>query len=53
MSRWRLLAVALLGCIGSSVSANESVELPPVTIVGSPTVPGLGQPLDRLPQNVQ
>jgi iron complex outermembrane recepter protein len=53
MSRWRLLAVALLGSVPSIVVADESLEMPPVTIVGSPTVPGLGQPLDRLPQNVQ
>ena len=53
MSRRGLLAAALLGFAPLAALADQAVELPPVTIVGSPAVPGLGQPIDRLPQNVQ
>jgi iron complex outermembrane recepter protein len=52
MSR-RLLLVAFTAFVACQALADEAVELPPVTIIGSPSVPGLGEPLDRLPQNVQ
>jgi outer membrane receptor protein involved in Fe transport len=52
----RPLAVAVfaaLNAYGGTAAAQETQELPPVTVIGTTPLPGLGTPLRDVPSNVQ
>ncbi len=46
------MAVALL-CAARAVSAEDSVSLGKIEIIGTAPLPGLGTPLEQIPSNVQ
>jgi outer membrane receptor protein involved in Fe transport len=50
------VASALVACAGASpliAAAQEPVRIPPVVVIGTAPLPGLGKPIEQVPSNVQ
>jgi outer membrane receptor protein involved in Fe transport len=50
------VAGALVACAGASAliaTAQEPVRIPPIVVIGTAPLPGLGTPIEQVPSNVQ